>query len=187
MIDERLAITAAHVVAGSDHVELVDATGATTTADVVTFDPDLDLAVLRTDRPIGAPLALRVDGARADEVGVVALPLRDSDEPAREIVEVHVLRTVNIRTTDIYLDDPVERGGFEIAAEIDPGDSGAVVVLPGGGVGVVWARSNQRAARAWAVDLPPELADAAIRDELSDTTGPIADVGVCIRTVGQPG
>jgi S1-C subfamily serine protease len=187
MIGERLAVTAAHVVAGSDHIELVDVAGETTTADVVSFDPDLDLAVLRTEEPIGRPLPLRVDGARVDEAGVVALPRRTADAPEMEIVDVRVLRTVNIRTTDIYRDEPVERAGFEIEAEIDSGDSGAVVVLRGGGVGLVWARSNQREARAWAVDLPSELADPAVRAELSDPGADVADVGDCVSVVRRPG
>lgn len=185
MIDERLAVTAAHVVAGSDFIELTDAAGETTTADVVSFDPDLDLAVLRVEQPIGEPLPLRVAEASVGEVGVVALPEHAADPVVIDIATVRVLRTVNIRTTDIYLDDPVERAGFEIEAEIDPGDSGAVVVLPGGGAGVIWARSNQREARAWAVDLPPELADPAVWGVLSDPATPIADVGGCIRVVDQ--
>ncbi len=190
MIDDRLAVTAAHVVAGSDHIELRDTSGGTTTADVVSFDPDLDLAILRTDDPIGSPIRLRPERAAIDEVGVVALPRRDDgpvgdDSPVEtEIVDIHVLRSVNIRTTDIYLDDPVERRGFEIEATIDPGDSGALVVLPGGGVGVVWARSNEREERAWAVDLPSELIDPGVRAALSDPATPLADVGDCIRSGG---
>ena len=38
------------------------------------------------------------------------------------------MRTVNIDTTDIYLDADVTRPGFEVAADVEPGDSGAVVV-----------------------------------------------------------
>jgi hypothetical protein len=187
MIDERLAVTAAHVVAGSDLIELSSAAGETTAADVVSFDPDLDLAVLRVDEPIGEALPLRVAEARVGEVGVVALPQHTADPVAIDIATVRVLRTVNIRTTDIYLDDPVERAGFEIEAQIDPGDSGAVVVLPGGGAGVIWARSNQRDARAWAVDLPPELADPEVRGRLADPATPLADVGGCTRAVDQTG
>lgn len=184
MVDERLAVTAAHVVAGSDHIELRDAAGGSTNADVVSFDPDLDLAILRTDDPIGSPIRVRPE-ATVDEVGIVALPQRDVDPVEIDLVDLRVLRTVNIRTTDIYLDDPVERPGFEIEATIDPGDSGALVVLPGGGVGVVWARSNEREGRAWAVDLPPELADPGTRAELADPATPLADVGACIRTGGR--
>jgi S1-C subfamily serine protease len=184
MIAEYLAVTAAHVVAGSDRIELRDTSGGMTTADVVSFDPDLDLAILRTDDPIGSPIRVRPERAAIDEVGVVALPRRDDSPVETEVVDIRVLRSVNIRTTDIYLDDPVERRGFEIEATIDPGDSGALVVLPGGGVGVVWARSNEREERAWAVDLPSELIDPGVRAALSDPATPLADVGDCIRSGG---
>ena len=186
MIDDRLAVTAAHVVAGSEQIDVHDSSGVATTAEVVSFDPDLDLAVLRTAEAIGAPMRVRPEQAAAGEVGVVALPRRETTPVETEIVEVRVLRAVNIRTTDIYLDDPVERAGFEIVATIDPGDSGSTVVLHGGAVGVIWARSNERDERAWAVDLPLELADPAFRAELVDPATAAADVGDCIRG-GQSG
>jgi S1-C subfamily serine protease len=187
MIDERLAVTAAHVVAGSGRIEVHDTEGRNSSADVVSFDPDLDIAVLRLSEPIGVPIGIRADEASVDEVGVIAVPLREDDTFDAEIVEIRVLRAVNIRTTDIYLEAPVERAGFEIEAVVDPGDSGSLVVLPGGGVGVVWARSNQRDERAWAVDLPPELADDDTRSRLSDPGAPSADVGRCTRATGAPG
>jgi S1-C subfamily serine protease len=181
MIDERLAVTAAHVVAGASAIEIHDTEGRTTTADVVSFDPDVDLAVLRTADAVGTAIPVRPEEATAGESGVVALPRRGGDAFDVELVPMHVLRTVTIRTTDINLEDPVERAGFEIEATVDRGDSGSVVVLRNGAVGVVWARSNQRDAHAWAVDLPAELADPTARAALADPATPTADVGECIR------
>ncbi len=63
MIDTDLAITAAHVVAGATDVRVVGADGAPLAAEVVMFDPALDLAVLRTAEPIGAALTV---GGRPD-------------------------------------------------------------------------------------------------------------------------
>ena len=85
--------------------------------------------------------------------------------------------TTNISTTDIYLDRDVVRPGFEIEGSIDPGDSGAMVTLPGGGAGIVWARSNRNVRRAWAIDLPVGLRDGSL---LTGTRAPV-DVGACIR------
>ena len=50
-------------------------------------------------------------------------------------------------------DPPRMRPGLELAAAIDPGDSGAPV-LDGRGrlLGVLYARSRDRAGTAWAVD-----------------------------------
>lgn len=175
MIDTDLALTAAHVVAGATDVRVVDAGGAPHAADVVMFDPELDIAVLRTAQPIGTPLTVGAP-AESDDRGAI-VTFRGDDESRRLVTSrVSVVRTVDIDTTDIYLDRDVTRAGFEVSAEIETGDSGAVVVLPGGiAAGMIWAKSTQRDGRAWAVDLPRELGDADHRSSLID---PVA-VGDC--------
>lgn len=176
VVAERTVVTAAHVVAGADSIELIDTEGTVVTGDVVVFDPDLDLAVVRTVAPVGTPLAPRPDDAERGEVGIVVLPRLVGDDMVVGVAEVEVLREANITTTDIYRDEPVERDGFEIEGSIDPGDSGAMVVLPGGGAGIVWARSNVNEQRAWAIDLPGVVLDGTA----ADLTVPVA-VGPCIR------
>ena len=59
---------------------------------------------------------------------------------------------MKITTEDIYLDNDVIRPGFELKGDIIRGDSGAVIVVDGKGVGVIWSRSRTSAARAWAID-----------------------------------
>jgi S1-C subfamily serine protease len=177
MIDTDLAVTAAHVVAGATEVRVVDTAGETHAADVVMFDPALDLAVLRTTRPIGTPLRIGEAPEAGDSAAVATFRGADGE---RALVgsRVTVVRPVNIDTTDIYLDQNVTRAGFEVTADIEPGDSGTVVVVPGGvAVGVIWARSTQRGDRAWAIDLPVELGDAAHRASLTDPV----DLGPCAR------
>lgn len=175
MIDTDLALTAAHVVAGATDVRIVDANGEAYAADVVMFDPELDIAVLRAAQPLGTPLTVGAP-AEADDRGAI-VTFRGDDEQRRLVTSrVRVMRTVDIDTTDIYLDRDVTRAGFELSAEIEPGDSGAVVVLPGGlAAGMIWSKSTQRDDRAWAIDLPTELADADHRSSLVD---PVA-VGDC--------
>ncbi len=173
---EGLIATAAHVVAGAETVEVIAVDGTRVGGEVVLFDPDLDLAVILATAPVGVPLALRPDDAAAGETGIVVLPRLTDEGVAVEVSDVFVLREANIRTTDIYLDQPVERAGFEIEGSIDPGDSGAMVVLPGGGAGVVWARSNVNERRAWAIDLPAALLDGGA----ARLSAPV-DVGPCIR------
>lgn len=175
MIDVDLALTAAHVVAGATDIRVVDASGAEHAADVVVFDPELDIAVLRTAQPIGTPLTVGAPTKSNDRGKIVTF--RGNDEQRSLVVSrVTVIRTVDIDTTDIYLDRNVRRAGFEVAAEIEAGDSGAVVVLPGGiAAGMIWAKSTQRNGRAWAVDLPLELGDADHRSMLID---PVA-IGDC--------
>jgi len=173
VIEHGLVITAAHVVAGSDHVTVAAPGGNEIATDVVLFDPDLDLAVLRLPTPISDVATLRAEPANEGEQGLVATV---TSEGVIELIEVEVLRTVTVRTTDIYRAADVERPGFEIDAAIEPGDSGAMVHLPGGGVGVVWSRSTVNADRAWAADLPPVLqAD----DEWRSLTTAV-DTGPCL-------
>ena len=86
------------------------------------------------------------------------------------------VQRVAIRTTDITLRNDVERPGLRVDVAVEPGDSGAMVHLPGGGVGIIWSRSTATAEQAWTVDVPPELIDASTRRALIDPV----DVGPCL-------
>ncbi|RLE21421.1 MAG: hypothetical protein DRJ50_09250 [Actinobacteria bacterium] len=174
-IADNLILTAAHVVAGSEDVEAIDSTGSAVAANVVLFDPDLDFAILRSETPVGIPMQLRAEPARQDEEGIIVLTRLVAGVMETEVIDVSVLRQVNILTTDIYLDQDVERDGFEVSASIEPGDSGAMVHLPGGGVGLIWARSTDNADRAWALNTPEVLLDPLDQDSLRDAV----DVGPC--------
>ena len=149
-IGDGLVVTAAHVVAGADQVEVVDEFGDTTAADVVLFDPALDVAALRPGTTTGTAGTASVrfrprgrGGSHRDPIG------RWLDRVGRRRGGAHV----TILTTDIYLDEQVQRPGLRVTATIEPGDSGAMVHLAGGGVGIVWSRSTERPDRAWTVDL----------------------------------
>lgn len=171
-IPDGLVVTAAHVVAGADRVEIVNRSGTPIAAEVVLFDPYLDVAALRPSTDIADSVVLREQVGRQGEGGVVALI---SPDGAAEPVAVDVLQRVVIRTTDIYRDRPVERPGLRLDVNVEPGDSGAMVHLPGGGVGIVWSRSTTTDDQAWTVDLPTELLDASRRRGLVDGV----DVGPC--------
>jgi len=183
LIADDLVITAAHVVAGADVVSVVAEDGTEHGAEVVLFDPALDVALLRStalaDATTSAPVELR-GSAQTGEVGVLALPRLVDDGPTTvtevQLLDVRVVRTVDIETTDIYLDEAVVRRGFEIDGTIERGDSGALVVFPDGAAGLVWARSTRRSERAWAVELPASITDA---DERATLTAPV-DLGACI-------
>lgn len=168
-IDDDLLVTAAHVVAGADTVEVVDADGRRLTAEVVTFDPLLDIAALRVSDATVATVPIRPERAARDERGAVVVS--DVDD-ALEWVEVTVVRRATIETSDIYRDADVTRAGFEIDASIEPGDSGAAVHLPGGIAGIVWARSTVNPDRAWAIDIPDQFLDDAAAADSPVDTGP---------------
>ncbi len=173
VIDDAVVVTAAHVVAGSDRVTVLGADGTESTAEVVLFDPDLDVAVLRLAASLEPVAPLRTAPPERGETGVVATVDPDG---AIELLEVEVLRDVIVRTTDIYRASDVERPGVEIAGALEPGDSGAMVHLPGGGAGIVWSRSTTDPDRAWAVDLP----DVVLRDEERRALSTPVDTGRCL-------
>lgn len=173
VISDGLVVTAAHVVAGAARVEIVDRIGATSVADVVAFDPALDVAALRPVDEIGAPTPLRARPGEEGEIGLVALVAADGSV---ETTEITVLQGVTIETTDVYRDASVRRRGLRVAVGVEPGDSGAMVHLPGGGAGIVWSRSTERPDQAWTVDLPSELLDATERRSL---VTPV-DTGPCL-------
>ena len=153
MVGPRLVLTSAHVVAGGSAIELTTADGSTASGTVVHLDPDLDLALLETDRRLGRPLV--IDRADPGDVGTVVVRRDDRLQP----MQVGVVRPVTIRTEDIYIEGDVLRPGYELEATIEPGDSGAAVVVDGRAVAVVWSRSRQNDNRAWAID-PNAIADA---------------------------
>jgi S1-C subfamily serine protease len=168
-IGEGLLVTAAHVVAGAETVEVIDTAARRFDAEVVTFDPLLDIAALRTTIEVAVPVTIRTRGAAADERGAVVVAGSDD---RLEPVDVTVLRRATIATTDIYRDSDVTRPGFEIEASIEPGDSGAAVHLAGGVVGIVWARSTVDPEHAWAIDLPERFLDEAGAARSPVDTGP---------------
>ena len=176
LVGDRHAVTAAHVVAGAHSVEVIDAGGERHRVDVVLFDPELDVALIRTPSGIGDPLGFYDGDIDAGVLGQIALTRRDDDTVAVESTSGEILRHVNIDTTDIYRDRDVTRPGFEIEAAVDPGDSGAVVTIGGGAAGVIWARSTEEANRAWAVDIPDAVRDSTSRRALDEPV----DVGRCI-------
>lgn len=163
VIPDGLVVTAAHVVAGAERVEIIDRHGASTASEVVAFDPDLDVAVLRPLSDVGSPVPLRAEPGREGERGVIALLAPGG---SIEFVTVDVVQRVTIRTTDIFGDQPVRRAGLRVAVTVEPGDSGAMVHLAGGGVGIVWSRSTGTPDQAWTVDVTPELLDPAERRSL---------------------
>jgi S1-C subfamily serine protease len=149
MVGAQLVLTAAHVVAGGRSIEVTAVDGAVAGGTVVHLDPDLDLALVAIDQPLGRPLALGRAGR--DTSGSLVV---HRDGEFFELA-VGVVRPVVIRTEDIYLQGDVERPGYELAAEIRNGDSGGVVVVGGEAIAVVWSRSRLADDRAWAIDPHP--------------------------------
>lgn len=177
LVDDTLALTAAHVVAGADVVAVVDLDGVEHDARVVLFDPDQDVAALRVPTGLAAPVTLQPTGTDDIGDGVIAVSRGAFDDRVVATLDVDVPRHVGVATTDIYLERDVLRPGFEVSGDIEPGDSGTMVVGADGAAGILWSRSTTSAGRAWAVDVPADLRRSSFRESLDGDV----DTGRCIR------
>ena len=122
--------------------------GRSLDGDVAAFDPDLDLAYVRVESSGSVtPLAVTdgVVGTRA-----TAWAVRDGEPVA---LEVEVVRRIRLETEDVYVEGETVRPAYELAAAVEPGDSGGPVVADGGVIGVLWARSTQTSGLAYAIDV----------------------------------
>jgi S1-C subfamily serine protease len=165
IVAEGRVATVAHVVAGAERIE-VRGTHGSAEASVVYFDPVLDVAVLKVERSLGAPIAIGT-ASRGDHGG--AIVYRDG---APVELPVGIQRLVDIRTGDIYGEGTHIRPGYELTIDIQAGDSGAVVVVDDRAVALVWAVSRQAESRAWA------MRTSLIADHLKGET--TVDNGECV-------
>jgi S1-C subfamily serine protease len=168
-----LVLTSAHVLAGATDVQVVR-DGVRSAAGIVAFDPEMDLAYLEIADRVTEPMTVASDHV-VDGDDAVAYVVRDG-EPM--VLEVQVTRRARIRTEDIYVEGETLRPGFELAADVQQGDSGGAVMVDGEVVGVIWSQSRRRENRAWAID--PVRAGDLIRDQLrSGTIGGDIDLTRC--------
>ena len=171
VVADGIVITNAHVVAGESDTVVERSDGSEVDAEVVAFDPNRDLAVLRArdlDRPA---LGLR-DGGEGDTGAVFGHP---GGGPLR-IAPFQVGREVTATGTDIYDGATTERRVLILAAALAPGDSGAALVDGAGEViGVAFAIAPDRSGVGYALDIS-EL-QAILATDLSTEV----DTGPCLR------
>jgi len=131
--------TNAHVVAGVSSPKVVDGNGIHNTQ-VVLFDPNVDLAVLRVKNLAGKPLKITATDQPGDTPGVVlGYPGRGgfSAEPAAIIDHFTALGR------NIYGRGNTARDVYSLRAKVIPGNSGGPVIGTDGTVlGVVFATST---------------------------------------------
>jgi S1-C subfamily serine protease len=130
-----MVATNAHVVAGSDSVT-VETTSGTLRAEVVEYDPSVDLAVLKVLGLRSAPLIFAPQPAKtgADAVAV-GYPL---DGPFT-VSPVRVRAQTALRGPDIYAKQTVTREVYTLRGQVRPGNSGGPLLAPDGRViGVIF-------------------------------------------------
>ena len=163
-------VTNAHVVAGGQRIRVRRPDQRTFAAQVVVFDDNRDLAVLRVPGLGQQPLPIAT--IRAGQQGVVVgYPGgQDTPRPAPAVVR----QVVPTRGFDIYDEDRTLRRVAFLAASLRPGDSGSPLFDPQGRVvGVSFAIAPDRPGTAYAV------ADTELRAVLAAPRRPGA-VGPCV-------
>jgi S1-C subfamily serine protease len=136
-----LVATNAHVVAGEGNGSTQVVVGNNAyDATTVYFDPSFDLAVLRTNAPLGPVLAISPNPASQ---GTQAALLGYPENGSLSVGPAGVTQEVTALGKDIYSSANVTRAVYELSADVLPGNSGGPLMGPGGQViGVVFSRST---------------------------------------------
>lgn len=137
--DPGLVITNAHVVAGVENPFVVDASGRHR-AQVIWFDADLDMAVLKTKGLAGPPLAMLPDVVPNGTASAALGYPGGGDFAAHPAV---VLDSFTALGRDIYNQGETKREVYSLKADIVPGNSGGPLVDKDGMVvGLIFAEST---------------------------------------------
>jgi S1-C subfamily serine protease len=168
-------VTNAHVVAGSKAVVVAFDGAGPVDADVVLFDPKLDIAVLRAPKIKAAALEF----AAADpKRGTLGAALGHPGGAALQIIPAAVSSSYSAEGRDLYGSGRVRRQIVELRADIERGDSGGPLILPDGTVGgVVYAEALSDPSVGYA--LAPVPVAERIRPALGATAR--TSTGECTR------
>ncbi len=173
VVGPGLVATNAHVVAGESNGNTEIVLGNNTyDATVVSFDPSFDLAVLRTDVPLGPALNISPNLVpRGTQAALLGYP----EDGGLTIDPAGVTEEVTAIGKDIYNNGTVTRGVYALDANVLPGNSGGPLLGPGGQViGVVFSRSTVYQDVGYALTSPGVLArvQQAERHHAAVGTGP---------------
>ncbi len=169
-----MVATNAHVIAGERGTQVfVDGVGYPATP--VYFDPNYDLAVLRTDAPLGPSLPLDAGtAARGTQGAVVGYP---EDGPLTA-APAGVAGTITAAGRNIYNDSLVTREIYQLNADVQPGNSGSPVVTSNGTVvGVVFSRSTIDQGVGYALTSP----DVLSRVQQAEARTAAVSTGACVH------
>jgi S1-C subfamily serine protease len=134
-------MTNAHVVAGVDDPEVYVGADDAVDAEVVFYDPDLDVAVLEFDSGEIPALRLTREGDGAEPRDPVAILGYPEDGPF-DIRSGRIRAAQTLRSPNIYGDGTVIRDVYSLRGLVRPGNSGGPIVDSEGNVaGVVFAAS----------------------------------------------
>jgi S1-C subfamily serine protease len=175
VVGPGLVATNAHVVAGESNGSTQVVLGSSAyNATTVLFDPDFDLAVLRTNAPLGP--ALNISSALVSR-GTQAALLGYPEDRGLTIGAAGVTEEVTAIGKDIYNNGSVTRGVYALDATVLPGNSGGPLLGPGGQViGVVFSRSTVYPNVGYALTSPGVL----VRVQQAERRHAAVGTGPCI-------
>lgn len=134
----NLVVTNAHVVAGVRHPFVLDQKGKHS-ADVVAFNPDLDIAVLRTQNLAGTPLLIDTQPAK---IGTPVAALGYPSGAGFTAGPGVILDTFQAQGRNIYNRGQTMREVYSVKTDISQGNSGGPMIDKDGEViGVIFAKS----------------------------------------------
>jgi S1-C subfamily serine protease len=168
-------VTNAHVVAGTNRIEVIDQTEYHQTT-LVLFDPEYDLAILRVPTLTDPPLTVDPNYVgRGVKGAVLGYPGGGSFTavPAGVLLRFYPL------APDIYGNNDTQRQIYEIQATVRPGNSGGPLVEPSGEViGVVFSRDASNPDIGFALASPGVL--SRIHEAEARPAGSSVGSGHCI-------
>jgi S1-C subfamily serine protease len=175
VVAKGLVATNAHVVAGERAGDTQVLLGNNAyNATPVFFDPEFDLAILRTSAPLGPALTVSPDQVpRGTQAAILGYP----EDGGLSIGPAGVTEEITAIGKDIYNSSTVTRDVYALDASVLPGNSGGPLLGPGGQViGVVFSRSTVYPNVGYALTSPGVLS----RLQQAETRHAAVGTGPCI-------
>jgi S1-C subfamily serine protease len=164
-------VTNAHVIAGEQEQSVQDRAGSHR-AFAVSFDPKLDIAVLRVSGLQAPPLQMTSGVvARGTDGAVLGYP----EGGPLDVEPAVVLREMNAVGRDIYGSGLTARDVYELRSNVRPGNSGGPLVNTHAVVvGVVFARSSRNPGVGYAITSAEASSRVRQAGSAPVSTGPCA-------------
>ncbi len=172
VIAPDLIVTNAHVIAGMKLVEVRFPDGELIPVEVIGFDANRDLGLLRIEQAglVPAPLI------RGETAGTGTLVAVDA-EGDRSQRPFEVVRRIRATGDDIYRASGASRRALELRMHVNPGESGSGIFDDYANLlGVVFAGSRRDDGRSYAVT------SAEIQDFVNESALNPSPVGPCLQT-----
>ena len=169
-------VTNAHVVAGAKRISVQDST-TSYTAQVIWFDPLIDLAVLSTSVRLPDP-PLRLN-TLDNKPGTIAAVMGYPQNGGLTSVDAVILQRLSARGYDIYDQKTVSRTFYALRSNVVPGNSGGPLVGTNGGVmGLVFGHSTVQERTGYALTVG-QISDG-VKAALQQQSQTAVPNGTCI-------